>query len=478
MSMAPITARMRAGLAFSLAVCAMALGAPEVQGAGFLLFEQTGRGLGSAYAGEGAVAMDPTTVYYNPAGMVLVPGTQFAGSGFAVWTRSYFQNRGSRLNEAVGGALIDGGDGGNGGGLGLLPTFFLTHQFNDWVSAGVGVSAPFGLETEWPRGWVGRYHARLSKLQTLNVNPSLAVRLTDWMSIGAGMDAQWASATLTNNLDMGSICQILGAQQTPPIPPQVCTAFLGLEPGKVDGYARLKGDDWAFGYNVGMLFMPWDGTRIGLTYRSRIEHTLTGDAEFSVPRKAELLVTQSGALRNTPVSASATLPDRASISLFQEVTDQLHFLADVTWTEWSLFQQLKFDFANPKQPTVIEPEDWNNSLRYSLGLVYVLDQMWSFRGGFAYDESPVPNRQHLTARIPDADRYWLALGMGIRPTSRIRIDLSYAHIFSPQVSTRNPDPVTGARLIGNFNSAADLFAFQVTYDIDWTFSDPVGQPVE
>ena len=80
----------------------------------------------------------------------------------------------------------------------------------------------------------------------------------------------------------------------------------------------------------------------------------------------------------------------------------------------------------------------------------------------------------LTPRIPDADRYWLALGVGIRPTSRIRIDLSYAHIFSPQVSTRNPDPVTGARLIGNFQSAADLFAFQITYDIDWTFSDPFG----
>ncbi len=445
--------------------------------AGFLLFEQSGRGMGSAYAGEGAVAMDPTTVYYNPAGMVLVPGTQFAASGFVVYTRSNFENRGSHLSEEVGGAQIQGNSGGNGGGIALLPTFFLTHQFNERVSAGIGVSAPFGLETDWPRGWVGRYHARLSRLQTININPSFAVRVTDWLSIGAGANAEWANARLNNNLDMGSICQILGAQQNPPIPPAVCTAFLGLEPGKVDGYVKLKGDDWSAGYNVGTLFMPWKGTRIGLTYRSRIEHTLTGDARFSIPQKAQILATQSGALRNTGLSGTTTLPDRASISLFQEVTDNLHFLADVTWTHWSLFNALVFNFANPKQPQVVEPENWHNSLRYSMGLAYLLNEVWSFRGGFAYDESPVPNRVRLTPRIPDSDRYWLTVGLGVRPTSRIRIDLSYAHIFSGQASTRNPDPITHARLVGNFDSNADLFAAQLTYDIDWTFSDTMGRPL-
>lgn len=467
----------RALVAVSIAALLGVLRPPQARAAGFLLFEQSGRAMGSAFAGEGAVAMDPTTVYYNPAGMVLLPGTQFASSGFAVYTRSNFENRGSHLSEEVGGALISGNSGGNGGGIALLPTFFLTHQFHERVSAGIGVSAPFGLETDWPRGWVGRYAARLSRLRTINVNPSLAVRVTDWLSLGAGANAEWATATLTNNLDMGSICQILGAQQNPPISPAVCTAFLGLQPGKVDGYVKLKGDDWSAGYNVGVLVMPWSGTRVGLTYRSRISHTLTGDAQFSIPQKAEILATQSGALRNTSAHAAVTLPDRVSISLFQEVTDNLHFLADVTWTHWSLFNQLVFNFQNPKQPQVVEPEDWNNSTRYSMGLAYVLNQIWSFRSGFAYDESPVPSPVRLTPRIPDSDRYWLTVGLGIRPTSRIRVDLSYAHIFSPQVSTRNPDPITHARLVGNFDSNADLFAFQLTYDIDWTLSDVMGRPM-
>src|SRR5262245_56065716 len=153
MSMARIVAALtRSLVAVSFVAVSGLLPPPEAHAAGFLLNEQSGRGLGSAFAGEGAVAMDPTTLYYNQAGMVLVPGTQFSGSGFSIWTRNFFNNRGSHLSETVGGAPLTGFEGGDGGGLSLLPTFFLTHQFNEWVSAGVGISAPFGLETDWPRG--------------------------------------------------------------------------------------------------------------------------------------------------------------------------------------------------------------------------------------------------------------------------------------------------------------------------------------
>src|SRR4249919_2838597 len=129
MSMARIIATLTRPLLASTLVALSALLPPSpTHGAGFLLFEQTGRGMGSAYAGEGAIAMDPTTLYYNPAGMTLLRGTQFASSGFAVWTHSTFENVDSHLNEAVGGAPLEGNSGGNGGGLALLPTFFLTHQ--------------------------------------------------------------------------------------------------------------------------------------------------------------------------------------------------------------------------------------------------------------------------------------------------------------------------------------------------------------
>ena len=172
-----------------------------------------------------------------------------------------------------------------------------------------------------------------------------------------------------------------------------------------------------------------------------------------------------------------TFPDRATVSLFQQVFDDWAFLADFSWTHWSLFKALEFHFANPKQPSVTETEDWNNSERYALGLLWTPTKVWTGRFGTAYDFSPIPDRALRTPRIPDADRIWLTVGVGYRPTTRLRIDASFAHIFSPQVSTRNADPVTGAQLVGNFRSNAELFAFQVTYDIDWTFSDPWGEPM-
>jgi long-chain fatty acid transport protein len=466
--------RSLAALAWSFVTVLVVAAPPAAHAAGFLLFEQSGRALGSAYAGEGAIATDASTIFYNPAGLTFLDGTQIATSGFLVWTHSFFENRGSHLSEAVGGAPLTGGDGGNGGNAQPLSTFFISHRLTDRIGLGLGISTPFGLQTGWDRGWVGRYNARFSQLQTFNFNPSLAVRLADWLSVGAGANAEYANATLTNNLDLGSICRIQGAKAG--IPAAFCDA-LGLQPQKVDGFVNLKGHNWAAGYDVGAILSPTSSTRVGLSYRSRITHDVEGDADFRIPKKGQPLIKASGALVDTPVSVTATLPDRASISLFQQVFDDWAFLADFSWTHWSLFKALEFNFANPKQPSVTESEEWNNSERYALGVLWTPSKVWTGRFGTAYDFSPVPNRQHLTARIPDSDRIWLTFGLGYRPTTRLRLDLSYGHIFSPRVSTRNQDPVTGATLVGNFRTFGDIFAFQVTYDIDWTFSDLWGEPM-
>src|SRR5262245_4751642 len=201
--------RSLAALAWSLVTLLVVAAPPAAHAAGFLLLAQSGRALGNAYAGEGAIATDPTTIFYNPAGLTLLEGTQIATSGFLVWTHFFFENRGSHLNEDVGGAPLTGGDGGNAGNAQPLSTFYISHRLTDRVSLGLGVSTPFGLQTGWPRAWVGRYHARFSQLQTFNFNPSLAVRVTDWLSLGGGANAEDLNATLTHNLDMGPSWQIL-----------------------------------------------------------------------------------------------------------------------------------------------------------------------------------------------------------------------------------------------------------------------------
>ena len=452
---------MRGVVAAAIVMVALAA-ACDVVAAGFAVQEQTGRGLGSAFAGEGAAAEDASTIWFNPAGLSLLSGTQLAASGFAILPSSRFENAGSSLNPVVGGGVLGGGNGGDAGSLALIPTFFLAHELTSRVAVGLGVGTPFGLTTSYDAGWVGRYHALSSRLDTVNVNPSLAVRVTPWLSIGGGADIEYARARLTNSLDLGSICRIFGAAQG--IPPAVCDA-LGLPPGRVDGFVKISGDDWNAGYNAGLLLAPTAATRIGLAYRSRIHHDLGGEATFVIPKKAAILERVSGALRDTGGHAAVDFPERVALSGFHQLTRRWALLADVTWTHWDRFEDLVFRFDNPKQPTIVQPERWTDSFRYALGVRFDPLRTVSLRLGTAYDETPVPNEARRTPRIPDADRVWLAVGAGWRPTNRLRFDVGYAHIFSPGVSTANRDPVTGHLLRGDYSSEANVLGVQLTYQV-------------
>ena len=451
-------------------IAGFALAMPRpAPGAGFAVLEKSARGLGTAYAGETAAAEDPSTIFGNPAGMTLLDGTQFASSGFAILPAAQFHDSGSRLNPAVGGGRLTGGDGGDAGSLALVPSFFLVHPLGSRVRVGLGVFAPFGLATDYDRGWAGRYHALSSSLYTVDVDPSLAVKVTDWLSVGGGADVQYAKARLTNSLDMGSICRIFGARQG--TPPAVCNA-LGLPPQKFNGAVRVSGDDWNVGYNLGVLFTPTARTRVGLSYRSDIEHDLGGTAGFVVPKKAVILTKVSGALLDTGVHAATDFPERVGLGASHEVTPRWTILADIVWTRWSRFDQLVFRFDNPKQPRIVQPEGWTDSFRYALGVRYAPNRVWTFRLGTAYDESAIPGGAERTPRIPDADRIWLAAGVGVRPTERLQLDLGYAHIFSPSVSIDNPDPVTGHRLRGDYDAYADVIGVQLTWNVGWP---PLGE---
>jgi long-chain fatty acid transport protein len=459
----------RAGLAGALLAQALVVGgACSANAAGFALFEQTGRGLGSAFAGEAAAAEDATTIYYNPAGMTLLNGTQFASSGFAIIPSARFTNEGSHLNPEVGGGALRGGNGGEAGGLNLVPTFFLMYAPTPRLRLGLGASSPFGLTTKYDDGWVGRYHALSSSLETVNVNPSVAFRVTDWLSLGGGADIEYAKARLSNDLDLGSICRIFGAQQG--VTPATCDA-LGLRPQQVDGYVKLSGDDWNAGWNVGALFSPWNSTRIGLAFRSKIHHTLGGSATFILPPQGDVLRKASGALRDTGAHASADLPERVTLAGAHQIAPRWTVLADMTWTHWSRFRELVFEFDNPKQPPIVQPENWQDSVRWALGLRWTPTRTVALRAGTAYDEKAVPDAEHRTPRIPDADRFWLSVGAGWRATDRIRVDLGYAHIFSPVGSTHNPDPVTGHILRGDFSAHADIIGIQGTLALDYPHHD-------
>ena len=254
----------------------LALHAPGASAAGFAIIEQSVKGLGSAFAGGAASAEDGSTVFFNPAGMTRLRGTVIEGAGHIIVPQAEYTDGGSTLNAAVGGGAIPGSGSKDAGVAGAVPNLYYTRDLFEGVKFGLGINAPFGLKTDYSDGWVGRYHAISSALKTVNINPSIAHRYDNGLSIGVGVSAQYVQARLTNALDQSTICLArIGAAGC---------AGLGLTtPGSraTDGHIDLDADDWSFGYNIGLLYEFDENTRVGAHYRSKISHTLEGNADFS-----------------------------------------------------------------------------------------------------------------------------------------------------------------------------------------------------
>lgn len=374
--------------------------------AGFALVEQNASGLGNAFAGQAAAAADASTIFFNPAGMTYLPDRQVVLAGHLI--KPQFEFSGS--------STIGGGDGGDAGDLAFVPNAYFAYRLTPDVHLGVGMNAPFGLKTEYDSTWAGRTQAIKSEMKTINLNPSIAWKASEALSLGAGVSIQYAEATLTN--------------------------FAGAP-----GVAKVEGDDFGWGFNLGALWQLNEATRIGLAYRSEVDHSLEGDLSFSAVPAV------------TPMSADLTLPDSASLSVFHRLSPQWEVLADVTWTGWSDFDTLRIvNASGAALSTTIE--NWEDGYRYSLGANYHLSDKLTLRGGVAFDESPVSDA-FRTARIPDEDRTWIAFGAQYRLSGKSALDFGYAHLFIEDARiNRTEGPVT---LTGSYEGAVDILSAQLTY---------------
>lgn len=421
-------------------VCTLSVLPAAALASGFALQEQNASGLGNAFAGAGAVAGDASTIFFNPAGMSHLPGTQFAIAGDLVVPSAKFNNTGS-----IAAPLQPlGGTGGDAEGPALVPSGYLSYQVNPRLWLGVGLNAPFGLVTEYDSDWMGRFQAIKSSLTTYNLNPSIAFKLNDTVTIGAGIDYQYAKAELTNAVDYSAL-----AFGTPLFP---------LVGAGQSGTVKLDGNDTAWGFNLGAMFNLSPATRIGLAYRSAIRYTISGNVSFSdVPAAFGLSPTASAGVANGPVSADLKLPPSASLSLFHKLNPRWDIMADLSWTGWSSFHELKVVRDNGVVLSDTQ-ENWSDTWRIGAGANYHYDSRWTWRFGVAYDQSPTDD-QYRTARVPDADRYWVALGAQYRLTPRDVIDVGYAHIFVRDASIDQSAPGAGS-LVGSYDSRSDNIGIQ------------------
>lgn len=401
------------------------------QAAGFALIEQSGSGMGNAYAGGSAVAEDASTIFFNPAGMTYIQGTQLVGAVHLVKPNAEFNNEGSV--RALPRPL--GGEGGNAGNLAFLPNIYFKTDLNETIKLGIGISAPFGLKTEYDKDFIGRFQGIKSDLKTININPAIAFKVNDQLSLGAGLSAMYAKATLTSAINIGA----------------------------AERESEVEGDDWGFGFNLGAIYQATADTRFGIAYRSKVKQELEGKAKSNFTG-LNAIPTRT---LNTDITAETSLPENLSISAFSRLNDTWDLMGDITWTRWSRFDELRIVRDNGTNSTLsVTPENWQNSNRYSLGLNYHYSDAIKLRAGIAYDEEAIKER-FRTVRIPGNDRKWLALGAGWQATPSTKLDIGYAHLFISD--TKVDDNQTAlvpsrGRVKGEYEGSVDILSLQLTHN--------------
>lgn len=364
--------------------------------AGFALQNQNGAGTGYAYAGSAAVAEDASTIFFNPAGMTYLAEGHHVTGALTLLDRSLeFKDRGTnqlRVAAPPVPAYPLGGDGGQAGGQSYVPAAFWTMSITPELRIGLGVSPTFGNATEWDDDFIGRYQGVYSEIKAINVNPSVAWKVNDVVSLGFGVNVVKFEA------DLRGMVPIIAAL-----------------PATVDGRSKLTGKDTGYGYNLGAMFQVTPSTRIGVSYRSTIDLKVKGKSE-----------SPAGV---TPAQVKIELPDTASIALSQKIGDRLELLADYTWTGWSSIPSLRVTNRNTGALLTDEHLGFKDSYRVGLGAQYQYTDALRLRAGVAYDQSPVRSSSDRTVRLPDSDRTWLALGMNYKFTKQTSVDVGYAYLM-------------------------------------------------
>ncbi len=456
---------MRRGLPVRLASLFFVLSigtAPGVASAAFFqLAEQSVSGLGNAFAGGAASAHDASTVWYNPAGLTRLEGSQFAVAGHLILPSTKFKNQGP--STTVLGQPLTGGDGGDAGEDAFVPNAYWTRPINERLTFGLAVNVPFGLATEYDDGWKGRYHALESEIETININPAIGYKVSDKFSIGGGISLQQVDATLTSAIDFGTICTVLQAQAV--LPAGTCAA-LGQVPQSNDGESKLTADDTAWGYNFGFLWQTGAKTRVGLHYRSKLDFKLDGKQKVTTPDAGTATLATTIGIVNSGLSADITLPATISASVFHELNERWAIMGDVTQTRWSDLPELRVVFDSGQSDSVITL-DLDDVLRYSFGATFSPGGKWVYRFGAALDQTPAPNARARTPRLPDEDRTWLTFGASYKRGDRMSFDFAYALIAIEDAeirkTTADPENTFRGNLVGEYDADVSIVSAQVNW---------------
>lgn len=412
-------------------------GVEQAQAAGFQLREQSSEGLGNAFAGSAAKAYNLSTIFYNPAGMTRLQGNQVGGSATWIAPVSKFSGTATRTRGGVTSTLSGGMSGDTIDDAAVGATYMFWDYAPD-LKFGLAFTAPFGLRSNYDYDWVGRYINRKSSITNMNLSPSVAYRINDRLSVGGAVQIGYTSVTLSQAIDFSGIPAILGGPRS-------------------DGLGTVNGNDWGVGGDIGFLYELSPTTRVGVNWRSQISYKISGTAKFEVPNLPAMLAA-SPSLRFSNASADFTSPDTVAFSLYHELTPQWALVADVDWTNWSTFKEIRIQYSDGRADKVT-PMNWHDTWFFSAGVIYKLDDRQSVQLGVAYDQSAVDDEDR-TAGIPETSRIWLSGGYSFNLGANQNFNLGYAHLFAEKASINQTveSGTTTYNLTGEYEGHVDIFS--------------------
>jgi len=456
----------RTPVAGAIAGLLLALGGAPAFGAGFQLNESSASGLGTAFAGGAAGAEDASTLWSNVAGLSRIQKRQGIAALHMIKPSMEFGN----VSSVAAAQQSLGGEGGDAGGTAWVPNLYYAAPVNAQWSWGVGFTAPWGLVTEYEDGWMGRFQAIRSSIETMNVNPGVSWKPASNFALGFGLNYQRIEAEFTNQLNYS--VALLGAAAANGILPgtPAYNAIAAATP-RLESSVRIEGDDAAWGWNAGLLWDISPQHRLGLHYRSSIKYDIAGNVQFVHPTATAappaLAAGVNAALYSGGLTSAVEIPPVVNLSLFSAINNQWDVMIDAQWTGWSTIQDLTFVRSDGAQAgTVLSstPENFEDSWKVSVGANWRLGHGWMVRGGLAYDESPV-QATYRTPRLPDNDRTWLTAGGQYRFANGLTLDFGAAYIWVADGSiSKNGDPPNTALnglLSGRYSSNTVVLSGQL-----------------
>ncbi len=376
-------------------------------------------GMGNAYAGSATGRHDNSDMFTNPAIISQIKRRQLSlsSSYLAVDVEA------EASSVSIAGVSQSGRRHDSPGEDALVPALYFSTPISAKWSLGVNSNTPFGLASQYKRDWLGRFHALKSEVSSINLNPVLSYQIHDQWSVGAGLQIQRIDLTTSKTL------------------------FDGLQ-------AEYQGDDWGYGYSLGLLYHASPRLDLGMGYRSKISHDLSGDVEFS-------------AILHSTFAAKVrfTTPEILTVGLAYALSEQWEIIIDAKWTRWSRIKTLHIRSEDAAHSDSITPFALRNSGLTSLGANYQLNHQWLIRLGAAYEEGAVTNKRR-NPQLPTGARIWLSAGFEYQLTDAAKVDFAYVHQFfnntKSAIVENNAVFPAAASLEAEYALAVDVFALGVS----------------